>query len=172
MSATRCFPNVYTVSCSRWKLPSEIPSTPCLPKARVEATGTNIVRCSTGKLKPLGKQERILCDGTMPLLGRVVAELTFGFWTRLISRDYEKTLWVPYLHKALPHLPSRRDRIAVFNRLDSIRGLRNRIAHHEKILSRNLGQDYEDIVETIGWICPTTAAWIHSTATFPREYSR
>jgi hypothetical protein len=36
--------------------------------------------------------------------GRVVAELTFGFWTRLVSAEYEKTLWVPHLHKAFPCL--------------------------------------------------------------------
>lgn len=69
--------------------------------------------------------------------GRVVAELTFGFWIRLISRDYEKSLWVPHLYKAFPHL-RKPDREAVFERFDSIKTLRNRIAHHEIIVSRNL----------------------------------
>jgi Abi-like protein len=103
--------------------------------------------------------------------GRVVAELTFGFWTKLIGREYEKTLWVPHLYKAFPHL-RRPDRLKVFNRFDSIKVLRNRIAHHERIISRNLSQDYMDIIETLEWICPTTACWVRSTNSFPMEYSR
>ena len=103
--------------------------------------------------------------------GRVVSELTFGFWTALIGREYEKTLWVPYLRKAFPHL-YKPDRIKVFDRLESIRVLRNRIAHHEKILSRNLLKDFWEIVQTIEWICPTTAAWVLSSATFPRLYGK
>lgn len=35
--------------------------------------------------------------------GRVVAELSFGFWTALLARRYEKCLWVPHLYRAFPH---------------------------------------------------------------------
>ncbi len=103
--------------------------------------------------------------------GRVVAELTFGFWTRLISAEYEKTLWVPHLHKAFPYL-QKPDRARVFDRLASIKLLRNRIAHHERVLSRDLALDYANILETIEWMCPTTAAWVRSTNTFHRDYCR
>src|SRR5271155_1313070 len=68
--------------------------------------------------------------------GRVVSELTFGFWVKLISAKYEKTLWVPHLYKSFPAL-RKPDRVTIFNRLDNIRNLRNRVAHHEQILSRN-----------------------------------
>jgi Abi-like protein len=102
---------------------------------------------------------------------RVVAELTFGFWTKLIGREYEKTLWVPHLHRAFPHL-RKPDRLKVFSRFDSIKQLRNRIAHHERIISRDLAKDYAEIIETIGWICPTTACWVRSTNSFPIEHSR
>jgi hypothetical protein len=102
--------------------------------------------------------------------GRVVAELTFGFWTKLLSREYEKSLWVPHLHRAFPYL-KRPDRTAVSFRFDAIKLLRNKIAHHEKIISRPLDKDYANIIEAIEWICPTTAAWIRSTNTFQRDYS-
>lgn len=102
---------------------------------------------------------------------RVVSELTFGFWTKLIGRDYEKALWVPHLYKAFPHL-HKPDRLKVSARFDSIKLLRNHIAHHERIISRNLAQDYTHIIETIEWICPTTACWVRSTNSFPIEYSR
>lgn len=36
------------------------------------------------------------------LPGRVVAELTFGFWCGLTSKAYAAQLWVPHLHKAFP----------------------------------------------------------------------
>ena len=106
-----------------------------------------------------------------PKAGRIVAELTFGFWTRLVSKDYEKILWVPHLYKVFPNLP-KPDRNAVSLRLTSIKTLRNRIAHHEHLLSRNLPSDYNDIIETLAWICPTTAAWIQATNTFNQEYGK
>jgi hypothetical protein len=42
--------------------------------------------------------------------GKVVAELSFGFWRYLSSAAREKTLWVPHLHKAFaPGAGRRRD---------------------------------------------------------------
>jgi len=102
--------------------------------------------------------------------GRMVAELTFGFWLRLLDTSYEKSLWVPHLYKVFPNL-NKPDRATVFNRLYSIKTLRNRVAHHEPIIFRNLGQDYLDTVETIEWICHTTAAWVRTTNTFQRDFS-
>src|ERR1039458_595872 len=34
---------------------------------------------------------------------RMLSQLTFGFWAALIGPSYEKTLWVPYLHRAFPN---------------------------------------------------------------------
>jgi hypothetical protein len=110
--------------------------------------------------------------------GRVVAELSFGFWTGLVGKQYDQTLWVPHLHRAFPHAravttsPSGEKKIhklkrsAVADRLDSIRRLRNRIAHHEPILDVDAALRYQEIVETIGWICPITASWVDYTASF------
>lgn len=92
--------------------------------------------------------------------GRVVAQLTLGFWVKLLGRNYEKTFWVPHLYKSFPHL-RRPDRRQVFDRLDKIRGLRNSIAHHERILHRDLKAEYNELLETIGWVCPMTASWMN-----------
>jgi hypothetical protein len=102
--------------------------------------------------------------------GRMVAELTFGFWLRLLDTSYEKTLWVPHLYKAFPNL-SKPDRATIFDRLYSIKTLRNRIAHHEPVIFRNLNQDYSNAIEAIEWICHTTAAWVRATNTFQRDFS-
>jgi hypothetical protein len=108
--------------------------------------------------------------------GRVVAELSFGFWTALLAKRYEKRLWVPHLHRAFPHAivrdgdgwigrrtGSKLNRSDIWDRLDRIRLLRNQIAHHEAIVMRPVAEDYQKILGTIEWICPTTAAWVGQT---------
>lgn len=42
-------------------------------------------------------------------VGKVIAELPFGFWRYCTSAGHEKALWVPYLHHAFPAGTSRRD---------------------------------------------------------------
>lgn len=93
--------------------------------------------------------------------GRVIAELTFGFWLQLMTARYEKTLWVPHIHKCFPKV-ARPDRNLIYTRFNKIRILRNRVAHHERIIHRNLGIDYQRILEALQWMCPVTAAWVNT----------
>lgn len=51
-----------------------------------------------------------------------------------------------------------------------LRKLRNRIAHHEPVLARDLAEDYRIILEVVGWICPDTSAWIAETSRFPSAH--
>ncbi len=67
-----------------------------------------------------------------PLPGKTVAEIMFGFWTYLLADGHEKTIWVPYLHKAFP---TGTDRNRLNASLAALRVFRNRVAHHENILS-------------------------------------
>ena len=96
--------------------------------------------------------------------GRIVAELSFGFWERLLSRgpagprNYEMMLWRPALHRAFPN--ARRRRADIHRPLPGLRDLRNRIAHHEPIFGRNLPVDYQTILDVIGWMCADTRAWV------------
>lgn len=71
-------------------------------------------------------------SGALPLPGKVVAELTFGFWTYLTSDRLEKQVWVPYLHTAYPAGTNRHD---IRDALEELRSFRNRVAHHENILT-------------------------------------
>lgn len=103
-----------------------------------------------------------------PKSGKVIAELSFGFWTGLISKIYEKRLWVPHIYKAFPaHRVNRR---MLYGRLNNIRNLRNRIAHHEPILGNHLEEEYKKILEITRWIDPTTADWIASTNCFTERW--
>ena len=103
--------------------------------------------------------------------GRVVAELSFGFWTGLVGKQYEQAFWVPLLHRAFPYAvfdapgskrPNGYRRSDIAARLDDVRRLRNRIAHHERILDIDSRDKYQKTVQAISWICPVTAMWAAS----------
>lgn len=91
----------------------------------------------TGKVKDanrvpinkIGQARR--AAGEHPSPGKIVAELMFGFWTYMTSDIHEKTLWVPYLHKAFP---PNTNRAKIHHTLGDLREFRNRVAHHEPIL--------------------------------------
>jgi hypothetical protein len=103
--------------------------------------------------------------------GRIVAELSFGFWVSLLNRPYERRVGTSpadrlYWHDranrpalllaAFPHLTNRyRTRRAVEGRFRQIVELRNRVAHHEPIWSRpDLKREHNLILGAIGWISP------------------
>lgn len=96
--------------------------------------------------------------------GKVIAELSFGFWRFLTSRRHHTSLWVPGLHAAFPQLPgggaSQQSRDTVFKRMEDINLLRNRIAHHEPIHQRDLAQDEQRIFAITGWVHPEAEAWL------------
>lgn len=98
---------------------------------------------------------------TEPTAGQLVAELTFGFWTTLLSQPYHQGLWAPnktaLVKTVLPHLPpTPSNRHFVHQRYNNLRILRNRVMHHEPIWYRpRLQQEWEEMIEAIGWINPT-----------------
>ncbi|WP_221622399.1 MULTISPECIES: hypothetical protein [unclassified Burkholderia] len=48
----------------------------------------------------------------------------------------------------------------IYGQLEDIRKLRNRIAHHEPIFTRNLLQDYSTIMSLVHHRCNLTAMWV------------
>lgn len=102
--------------------------------------------------------------------GRIVAELSFGFWTGLTGPKYD-ALWRDHLVKIFPRRPVQR--VEVQTRLNSIRKLRNRIAHHEPILFSGRLQKYvNQIFDTISWISPVTARWVRSNNSFDERFTK
>ncbi|WP_146033560.1 Abi family protein [Xanthomonas oryzae] len=100
--------------------------------------------------------------------GKVIAELTFGFWLQLTDPELEHKLWVPYLHKAFA--PRKAPKRAVFNQqLDKLRQLRNRVAHHEPIFHLDLLEAQRRILEVGFLLCPTTADVMDKASTVRRE---
>lgn len=105
--------------------------------------------------------------------GRVVAELMFGFWRLLHSKTYEVSLWRPCLRLAYPHRTNLR-RAEVYQRLDHLNTLRNRIAHHEPIHGPTIGSVrsdlaalYGELVDLLGWIDPVVQLWVTAHSRVP-----
>ena len=106
-------------------------------------------------------------------VGKLISELTFGFWPGMIGNTYED-LWRHSLHKAFPHSSARRQ--IIHWRLETIRFLRNRIAHHEPVLSSTndlyTGRPQQmkirlpDILECVAWVSPSSATWLRSTSRY------
>lgn len=100
--------------------------------------------------------------------GKVVAELTFGFWRFLCTGTYLTSLWVPVLANAFPNHPQQGDprqvRADVDDRVQRIHFLRNRVAHHEPIHHRDLNRDHAGMLDVVRWICTDTSDWAASTS--------
>lgn len=54
--------------------------------------------------------------------------------------------------------------------LTPVRVLRNRIAHHEPILSWDLCKQHNKILELIEWLSPPAAKWCRENDRFPQAY--
>lgn len=89
--------------------------------------------------------------------GRLIAELSFGFWSGLFANAYDTDLWRTALHRLFY---PRQQRAAVHDALERLRTLRNRIAHHEPIIQRRLMDDQQRITDLLSWIDPATARWV------------
>lgn len=106
-------------------------------------------------------RQRATRGGRSETRGRVVAELTFGFWRYLLASRYEATLWTPALRHGFPNLQPQ-SRQKVDRVVASMHALRNRLAQHEPIHGRNLARDVEDCLKLLGWIDTDVQAWASS----------
>jgi hypothetical protein len=109
-------------------------------------------------------RKRVTRAGVDETHGKVIAELMFGFWRFLLDAKHSPQLWAPALRHAFPHLRPK-VRTEVYDRLEKLNNLRNRIAHYEPIHRTPLEQRWQDLLLVAGWICPTSAAWIDSGST-------
>jgi len=109
---------------------------------------------------------------SLPLTpGRIVSELTFGFWVKLTASPYERKLWFSHLHPIVPPTVRRKP---FHGRLMEFKTLRNRIAHHERIIgrARDLPTEYQNIIEVIGWLNPEIQSWVKHKNCFTERYSK
>ena len=99
--------------------------------------------------------------------GKVMAELTFGFWIDMLQYGNHRSLWVGRkLNKAFPN--ARLQMGVIHQRLKAVQLLRNRISHHEPVLisSNRLYNGaatllaLPEVLECVEWVCADTARWM------------
>ncbi|MFI6045608.1 hypothetical protein ACIA8C_28545 [Nocardia sp. NPDC051321] len=124
----------------------------------------------------LDEHDRAKIDKTRIDLGRkgirkptaddIVAELSFGFWLSLLSRRYDRRLWVPALHKAFPNYPN--DRARLHDNVQAMVLFRNRIMHHEPIHHRHLAADHAKIYLLLSYIEPELPTFLRTIDRVPQ----
>jgi hypothetical protein len=104
---------------------------------------------------------------------RIIAELTFGFWTSLLDRRYEQGFLYPIIRATFPHIPRRdRTRHHISQRFNKIRDLRNRVFHHEPIWYWNdLAQQHQDMLEALVWMAPAMKEMVMTIDRFEETYN-
>ena len=95
-----------------------------------------------------------------PSPGHVIAELSLGFWVGLFANNYHSTLWIGRLESLFPNYSGTRRELHAD--LEILRKLRNRIAHHESIYTRNLTRDFEILCSLIGFMDKDVADLVRS----------
>lgn len=92
---------------------------------------------------------------------KIVAELTFGFWTSLFNKQYAKEYWKPLMHvfKELNVKEIQRDKIAY--KLNQVRKFRNRIFHYEPICNdlKALKTNISNIFDILSWLDKELLEW-------------
>jgi len=98
-----------------------------------------------------------------PSTGKVIPELKFIFWQEMFTRRHDVRLWDVHLKSVFPYhdpvMSTASIRRALYQDLEVIRKLRNRIAHHEPIFTRNLREDFERIIKLVGLRSTLVASW-------------
>lgn len=93
--------------------------------------------------------------------GKVVADLKFVFWQDMMTQRHDLRLWVPHFRGVFPNaeggipVPHLRQQ---FYR--DLRKLRNRIAHHEPVLSWDLLGHFRVMQRLVELRCDFTARWM------------
>ena len=106
--------------------------------------------------------------------GRLVAELTLGFWVALMGRKYNtQAFQFAIIKNCLHGCPANQKRSAAIQKnLSEIRFLRNRIAHHERIAHwKDLRQKHDLILDFIRWLNPDMHKIAFEKDTFDEVYS-
>ena len=96
--------------------------------------------------------------------GKVVAELSMGFWKRFSDQRRETTLWAAHANMAFVRGTPRR---VVHEHMTALVQLRNRIAHAERIVHLPLNNYRARIDDLAKRVDPRIAQWIGAHSAVP-----
>ncbi|MCA5920871.1 hypothetical protein LES60_11685 [Pectobacterium brasiliense] len=113
------------------------------------------------------KDDLISGRRNQPTTGKVIPELKFVFWQKMLTGRFDTRLWNNHILTAFPHavaqgLSATQLRQNLYNDLETVRKLRNRIAHHEPIINRNLLDDFATIKRIIAYRCEHSVEWMQN----------
>lgn len=99
-----------------------------------------------------------------PTSGKIIADLKFVFWERMLTKRHDERLWAQQFATIFSNAPTDRSmselRQEVHTYVNEVRELRNRIAHHEPIFSRDLRAVLGRMDTIVRWRNRETADWM------------
>ncbi len=102
--------------------------------------------------------------------GRVVAALTFSFWTSFFGKTYDDA-WRTTLNRIARRPDGRGLSRKDFARpCTQLRFLRNRVAHHEPVIYWDLPKHHTRLGELTLWLSPALARWATALDRFPQVH--
>jgi len=104
---------------------------------------------------------------------KVLAELTFGFWSSLFNAQFQTVLWKD-LRLVFARCPkTQRKRHNISSALNQIRDLRNRVFHHEPLLWLTPALIDQHVVglTVIHWVDPQLAQWLSKHDRLPATWA-
>ncbi|WP_244656049.1 MULTISPECIES: hypothetical protein [unclassified Pseudomonas] len=122
----------------------------------------SLPRCAGPGYNPLTDLQRL--KSKRSTAGQIVAELKFVFWEKMFTSRHDDRIWNSCLIQVFPNLEpantTSENRKKIFENLNNVRLLRNRIAHHEPIFSRDLQADFCIIIGLVEARCRASASWM------------
>ena len=108
-------------------------------------------------------------------IGKVVANLNFGFWTNLCVKKYNSLIWnkPKRFYGVFPNFNNNPSINYIAKKLYNIRRFRNRVFHYEKIFKypkRTLNL-YNDIIEMLSYLPNDNLEILKQTSTFLDTYN-
>ena len=155
----------YAQFARHWTISPQQVFAPVYRTKRVQdpTTGRRVPHRVDVNRKPRDDLQRAISDAGGPQApsGKIVAQLMFGFWRYLSSSAHEVSLWRPYLHHAFPSGTSRTE---VDVRMGDLHRLRNRVAHHEPLLTWNIARAHQQLIELTTLIAPELGKHVLSSS--------
>lgn len=115
-----------------------------------------------GRYRPVPDLQRTRNKLATP--GQVIAEMKLVFWQQLFTSRHDQRLWGIHLKRVFPNASPTSTvaqlRTEIYDGLDALRHLRNRIAHHEPIFRRSLEAEYELLLKLVSYRCDIASQWL------------
>ena len=105
-------------------------------------------------------------------VNHIVGGLSLGFWSHLLTVNFDTVLWTRGMTAAFPFVPPHATRQAVHEKVDRFRNWRNRIAHHGAVFDKHPMKEFQNIQELLSWICPETLWFVNELNAVQRTLSR